>query len=229
MGHAPIRSVEHRRVRAQHAPARAQGVVPREHMRALAAERRIGGAERLPALDVPRDGHEVHVIRVREEEREAVQLGEGERGQRCERAEVQLRDPPERERVCRRCVAVGERDAHEVHVALVRGVEQWRGGREDEVAEEGEEPLLDGAHLVHAREAAEREQVLERQWVAWGERAVEPERMSEHERAVEREWLLELGGFRAGGFVAMAVKNDQGHRKRIHGVGYSLVSIECIE
>ncbi len=139
---------------------------PREHMRALAAQRRIGGTERLPALDVPRDGHEVHVVRVREEEREAVQLGEGERGQRRERAEVQLRDPAERERVCRRGVAVGERDAHKVHVALVYGFEQRRGGREDEVAEEGEEPLLDGAHLVHAREAAECEQVLEREWVA---------------------------------------------------------------
>ncbi len=52
-----------------------------------------GGTERLPALDVPRDGHEVHVVRVREEEREAVQLGEGERGQWRERAEVQLSRP----------------------------------------------------------------------------------------------------------------------------------------
>lgn len=173
-------------------------------MRALALCRRTGRAKRPSVLDVPRDGHEVHVVRVREKEREAVQLGEADRGERRERAEVQLRDPPQRERVRRRRVAVRERDAHEVHVAVVRGVEQRGGGREDEVAEEGEEPLLDGAHLVHAREAAKREQVLERERMAGLERAVEHERAGECERAVECERLLCGDDFRAGEFVAIA-------------------------
>ncbi len=107
------------------------------------------------------------------------------------------------------------------------GFEQRRGGREDEVAEEGEEPLLDGAHLVHAREAAECEQVLEREWVAWGERAVEREWVSEHERRLNTTGLLELGGFRASGLVAVAVRMIRCIVR--NGVGYSPISVESIE